>query len=205
MHLVDLAGSERVKKTRSEGMTLKEASYINKSLTFLEQVRINGERPQADVRKIVLLICFSLMYGNDNFECMWLWMWHSIHLHRIVCCSALPSLVGIMCVFSFPKRTIEWLAFVSSLESHDYQDRFAYSRASKRSSSHWLSGIGSISRHRLSSHSAFLRERKTTMHIVAKHSGISTRPYRTSRNVEFTACLHLVIVLRLLPCIQHLA
>ena len=70
MHLVDLAGSERVKKTRSEGMTLKEASYINKSLTFLEQVRINGERPQADVRKIVLLICFSLMYGNDNFECM---------------------------------------------------------------------------------------------------------------------------------------
>merc|ERR1719379_2584007 len=40
MHLVDLAGSERVKKTRSEGMTLKEASYINKSLTFLEQVVI---------------------------------------------------------------------------------------------------------------------------------------------------------------------
>merc|ERR1719321_1412842 len=40
MNLVDLAGSERVKKTRSEGATLKEASYINKSLTFLEQVVI---------------------------------------------------------------------------------------------------------------------------------------------------------------------
>merc|ERR1719324_1816754 len=40
MNLVDLAGSERVKKTRSEGTTLKEASYINKSLTFLEQVVI---------------------------------------------------------------------------------------------------------------------------------------------------------------------
>lgn len=38
LHLVDLAGSERVKKTRSEGVTLKEASYINKSLSFLEQV-----------------------------------------------------------------------------------------------------------------------------------------------------------------------
>lgn len=38
LHLVDLAGSERVKKSGSEGVTLKEATYINKSLTFLEQV-----------------------------------------------------------------------------------------------------------------------------------------------------------------------
>mmetsp|Transcript_59381 Transcript_59381/g.170627 ORF Transcript_59381/g.170627 Transcript_59381/m.170627 type:complete len:736 (+) Transcript_59381:84-2291(+) len=38
MNLVDLAGSERVKKTGTDGMTLKEASYINKSLSFLEQV-----------------------------------------------------------------------------------------------------------------------------------------------------------------------
>eukprot|EP00747_Dinoflagellata_sp_TGD_P183613 gnl/TRDRNA2_/TRDRNA2_38580_c0_seq1.p1 gnl/TRDRNA2_/TRDRNA2_38580_c0~~gnl/TRDRNA2_/TRDRNA2_38580_c0_seq1.p1 ORF type:complete len:726 (-),score=212.41 gnl/TRDRNA2_/TRDRNA2_38580_c0_seq1:48-2225(-) len=38
LHLVDLAGSERVKKSGSEGVMLKEATYINKSLTFLEQV-----------------------------------------------------------------------------------------------------------------------------------------------------------------------
>jgi kinesin family protein 6/9 len=38
LNLVDLAGSERVKKTNSEGVTLKEAAYINKSLSFLEQV-----------------------------------------------------------------------------------------------------------------------------------------------------------------------
>lgn len=38
LHLVDLAGSERVKKTGTDGVTLKEASYINKSLSFLEQV-----------------------------------------------------------------------------------------------------------------------------------------------------------------------
>jgi kinesin family protein 6/9 len=38
LHLVDLAGSERTKKTHSEGEVLKEASFINKSLTFLEQV-----------------------------------------------------------------------------------------------------------------------------------------------------------------------
>lgn len=35
---VDLAGSERLHKTRSEGSVAKEAQYINKSLSFLEQV-----------------------------------------------------------------------------------------------------------------------------------------------------------------------
>ncbi|MDR3582042.1 MAG: hypothetical protein P4L67_02080 [Candidatus Pacebacteria bacterium] len=40
LHLVDLAGSERTKKTGSEGITLKEANYINKSLSFLEMVVI---------------------------------------------------------------------------------------------------------------------------------------------------------------------
>jgi hypothetical protein len=36
--LVDLAGSERVSKTRSEGLVLKEAGHINRSLALLEQV-----------------------------------------------------------------------------------------------------------------------------------------------------------------------
>lgn len=36
LHLVDLAGSERTKKTGSSGLTLKEATFINKSLSFLE-------------------------------------------------------------------------------------------------------------------------------------------------------------------------
>ena len=38
INFVDLAESERVKKTGSTGIALKEATYINKSLTFLEQV-----------------------------------------------------------------------------------------------------------------------------------------------------------------------
>ena len=39
LHLVDLAGSERTKKTQSDSaMLLKEAQFINKSLSFLEQV-----------------------------------------------------------------------------------------------------------------------------------------------------------------------
>ncbi|KAM9332646.1 kinesin-like protein KIF9 [Pholidichthys leucotaenia] len=37
LNLVDLAGSERLGKTGSEGQMLKEAKYINKSLSFLEQ------------------------------------------------------------------------------------------------------------------------------------------------------------------------
>lgn len=41
LNFVDLAGSERVKKTGSTGITLKEANYINKSLTFLEQVVVS--------------------------------------------------------------------------------------------------------------------------------------------------------------------
>lgn len=38
LHCIDLAGSERLSKTGSEGKVAKEAQYINKSLTFLEQV-----------------------------------------------------------------------------------------------------------------------------------------------------------------------
>ena len=38
LNIVDLAGSERTKKTHSEGSTLLEASFINKSLSYLEQL-----------------------------------------------------------------------------------------------------------------------------------------------------------------------
>ncbi|KAI7814913.1 putative kinesin-like protein KIF9, partial [Triplophysa rosa] len=37
LNLVDLAGSERLKKSGSEGQVQREAMYINKSLSFLEQ------------------------------------------------------------------------------------------------------------------------------------------------------------------------
>nr|XP_013015660.1 kinesin-like protein KIF9 isoform X3 [Cavia porcellus] len=40
INLVDLAGSERLGKSGSEGLVLKEATYINKSLSFLEQAII---------------------------------------------------------------------------------------------------------------------------------------------------------------------
>ncbi|XP_056374702.1 kinesin-like protein KIF9 [Hyla sarda] len=40
INLVDLAGSERLGKTGSAGQVLREATYINKSLSFLEQTII---------------------------------------------------------------------------------------------------------------------------------------------------------------------
>ena len=41
LNLVDLAGNERTKKTGAEGIAMKEAAYINKSLSFLEQVVVS--------------------------------------------------------------------------------------------------------------------------------------------------------------------
>lgn len=38
LNIIDLAGSERTKKTHSTGETLLEASFINKSLSYLEQL-----------------------------------------------------------------------------------------------------------------------------------------------------------------------
>lgn len=38
LHMVDLAGSERAHKTGAKGQTLKEATYINSSLFYLEMV-----------------------------------------------------------------------------------------------------------------------------------------------------------------------
>ena len=45
IHLVDLAGSERLRKTKSAGTVMREATFINKSLSVLERVIISlGER-----------------------------------------------------------------------------------------------------------------------------------------------------------------
>ncbi|NXR03804.1 KIF9 protein, partial [Sagittarius serpentarius] len=48
INLIDLAGSERLSKTGSEGQVLKEAMYINKSLSFLEQIIVALADPKRD-------------------------------------------------------------------------------------------------------------------------------------------------------------
>jgi kinesin family protein 6/9 len=48
LHLVDLAGNERAKKTGASGNALKEAAYINKALSFLEQCVVSTVDKQKD-------------------------------------------------------------------------------------------------------------------------------------------------------------
>ncbi|XP_042690223.1 kinesin-like protein KIF9 isoform X3 [Centrocercus urophasianus] len=48
INLIDLAGSEKLSKTGSEGRVLKEAAYINKSLSFLEQIIIALADPKRE-------------------------------------------------------------------------------------------------------------------------------------------------------------
>ena len=57
LNLVDLAGSERIKRTASTGAAALEAGFINKSLTFLEQVVVAlGEGPGAPEPRAVPLV-----------------------------------------------------------------------------------------------------------------------------------------------------
>ncbi|XP_042330465.1 kinesin-like protein KIF9 [Sceloporus undulatus] len=70
INLVDLAGSERLAKSKSEGRGLKEATYINKSLSFLEQVIIalsdqNREHVPFRQSKLTYILKDSLG-GNCN-------------------------------------------------------------------------------------------------------------------------------------------
>lgn len=72
INLVDLAGSERSKKTGVAGQTLTEASYINKSLTFLEQVvqaLVKGA-PHVPYRQSKLTAVLRDALGGNNKAAM---------------------------------------------------------------------------------------------------------------------------------------
>ena len=78
LHLIDLAGSERVEKTGSLGNLQKEASHINRSLTFLEQVVIaltQSKRDHIPYRqsKLTYLLKDSLGGNCHTFmiACIW--------------------------------------------------------------------------------------------------------------------------------------
>jgi kinesin family protein 6/9 len=78
LHVVDLAGSERVNKTGSVGTVQKEANYINRSLSYLEQVVIALSQTNRDhipyrQSKLTYLLKDSLG-GNSNtylIACVW--------------------------------------------------------------------------------------------------------------------------------------
>jgi len=78
LNLVDLAGSERILKTSSTGEVLKEAKYINKSLSFLEQVVValgDKRREHVPYRQSKLThILKDSLGGNCNtlmLACIW--------------------------------------------------------------------------------------------------------------------------------------
>jgi kinesin family protein 6/9 len=74
LNLVDLAGSERVKKTNIAGQSFKEATFINKSLHFLEQVIValheqskNGNKVHIPYRNSMLTsVLRDSIGGNVN-------------------------------------------------------------------------------------------------------------------------------------------
>lgn len=78
LHIVDLAGSERTNKTGSVGNVQKEANYINRSLSYLEQVVIALSQSNRDhipyrQSKLTYLLKDSLG-GNSNtymIACIW--------------------------------------------------------------------------------------------------------------------------------------
>lgn len=73
INLVDLAGSERTKKTGSEGQTLIEAQFINKSLSFLEQVVValsDQQRDHIPYRQNKLTYLLKDSIGGNSKTCM---------------------------------------------------------------------------------------------------------------------------------------
>lgn len=60
---MDLAGSERVAKTRSEGLLLREAGAINKSLALLQQVdgRGGGDGEQQQLQPCWATVLIMMM------------------------------------------------------------------------------------------------------------------------------------------------
>ncbi len=88
LSIVDLAGSERTKKTNSIGNTLLEASFINKSLSYLEQlvVALNDQKREClpyRQSKLTYMLkdsiggnCKSIIIANIRPE--------SSHLHETI-------------------------------------------------------------------------------------------------------------------------
>ena len=86
LHLIDLAGSERVDKTGSTGTIQKEASHINRSLTFLEQVVIaltQSKRDHIPYRQSKLTYLLKDCFGGNCHTYMVACVWpHEKHAHE---------------------------------------------------------------------------------------------------------------------------
>ncbi|KAI9223090.1 P-loop containing nucleoside triphosphate hydrolase protein [Blastocladiella britannica] len=110
LNLVDLAGSERLAKTNSSGRTLKEAMFINKSLTFLEQVIIalaDKKRDHVPFRQSRLTNVLRDSLGGNCNTLMVANIWgEAAHLEETI--STLRFATRMMCVTNEPMVNVQY-------------------------------------------------------------------------------------------------
>ncbi|KAI6653657.1 Kinesin-like protein KIF9 [Oopsacas minuta] len=109
LNIVDLAGSERLKKTGSGGNVQKEALYINKSLTFLEQVVValaDTKRDHVPYRQSKLTHFLKDSIGGSCQTILIANIWtEEEHIDETL--STLRFSQRMMCVRSTPQQAIQ--------------------------------------------------------------------------------------------------
>ncbi|KAJ3120648.1 Kinesin-like protein kif9 [Nowakowskiella sp. JEL0407] len=110
LNLVDLAGSERLSKTQTNGVSLKEAMYINKSLSFLEQVIIalaDKKREHIPFRQSKLTNVLRDALGGNCNTLMIANIWgEKEHLEETI--STLRFATRMMCVTTSPEINVQY-------------------------------------------------------------------------------------------------
>ncbi|KAJ3248926.1 Kinesin-like protein kif9 [Chytriomyces hyalinus] len=113
LNLVDLAGSERISKTHTQGLSLKEAMYINKSLTFLEQVIIalsDKKREHIPYRQSKLTNVLRDSLGGNCNTLMIANIWgERDHIEETI--STLRFATRMMCVSNTPEINVQFDPF----------------------------------------------------------------------------------------------
>ncbi|KAJ3393873.1 Kinesin-like protein kif9 [Entophlyctis sp. JEL0112] len=122
LNLVDLAGSERISKTRTHGVSLKEAMYINKSLTFLEQVIValsDKRRDHIPYRQSKLTNVLRDSLGGNCNTLMIANIW-GVKEHIEETISTLRFATRMMCVSNtpLPNITFDPIALIKKHEKH---------------------------------------------------------------------------------------
>ncbi|KAL2914024.1 hypothetical protein HK105_206469 [Polyrhizophydium stewartii] len=110
LNLVDLAGSERLSKTETKGKSLKEAMYINRSLTYLEQVIIalsDKKREHIPFRQSKMTHVLRDALGGNCNTLMIANIWgEQEHIEETI--STLRFATRMMCVSTSPEINVQY-------------------------------------------------------------------------------------------------